>query len=295
MLKSIVIDKKAGFCAGVKRAINLVEDELSKTKKVFALGDLIHNRREMERLANCGLEILAPDVFKNKDENYFKGKTIIIRAHGEKKEVFELAKKLEINIIDGTCPIVKKLQNQVKKAHEEGYQIVVVGKREHPEIIGLKGQFEGSMEVILNSGELTNLNPKEKTAIFAQTTISEDIFDKIVSDLNKKFRSLVVYKTICKSVLKRKKEIESFLTEIDTLIFVGGKNSSNTNVLFQAFKDKLSNSYFIEDENEIELSWFMNSCTVGISGSASTPKWQMKKAKIFLKQKNTKKVEATNK
>ncbi|RKY83026.1 4-hydroxy-3-methylbut-2-enyl diphosphate reductase, partial [candidate division KSB1 bacterium] len=180
----------------------------------------------------------------------------------------------------------------VKKAFEDGYQIIVVGKKEHPEIIGLKGQFDGKMEVILSPDLPESLDINRKTAVFAQTTISEEIFDCVVENLKRKFKNLKVHKTICSAVLRRKKEIEEFLKKIDTLIFVGGKNSSNTNALFEVCKKILPNSFFIEDEKEINIEWFKRSENIGISGSASTPKWLMEKVRTFLNDRLYKKVES---
>lgn len=278
----VIIDENAGFCGGVKKTINLAEDKLNIYGRVFSLCELIHNSKEIERLEKYGLKIIEhKDLNGNMREKIDRG-ILITRAHGEKRKYFELAKERGFTVFDGTCGIVAMLQKKIEDAYKEGYQIIIVGKKYHPEVIGLLDRTKGTAKVILNINELKEIDYEEKTAVFAQTTISEELFDTITEQLKSKFSRLSINKTICNSVLNRKEQIRKFMDSVDTLVFVGGKNSSNTRALVEYCKNIKDKTFHIESETDIDLKWFGDSEVIGITGGASTPKWLMENVKKYL-------------
>jgi len=279
------MDEYAGFCGGVKKTIDLAENELKNSGEVYSLCELIHNPKEIERLEKKGLKIIDHIDLKTKSENKYKKARLITRAHGETKKNFQLAKQKGFTVIDGTCRIVGKLQRRIEKAYKEGYQIIIVGKKHHPEVISLMDKTDETAEVILDVNELNSVDYTKKTAIFAQTTISEELFDKVTGRLKNMFRNLEINKTICASVLKRKEQISRFLSKVDTLLFVGGKNSSNTKVLVDYCKSLKKETYHIESEKDVDIQQIRKSEIIGITGSASTPKWLMVKIKKYLENK----------
>ncbi|MFC1724702.1 4-hydroxy-3-methylbut-2-enyl diphosphate reductase [candidate division KSB1 bacterium] len=283
----IIIDKHAGFCGGVKKTIKIAENELETNNNVLSLCELIHNPQEIERLEKNGLKIIDHKDIDEDLKEKFKDSVLITRAHGEKWKYFEQAKKMGFNIIDGTCSIVARLQKKIENAYREGYQIIIVGKKHHPEVIGLLDRTEGTARVILNVDEIGDIDFSKKSALFAQTTISEELFDSISDELLEKFNKLDINKTICKAVLNRKVKIKEFLKQVNTLLFVGGKNSSNTKALVEYCKTLKSETYHIESEGDIDLNWLDGSNYIGITGSASTPKWLMERIRQYLINKLT--------
>ena len=278
----IIIDENAGFCGGVKKTINLAEDKLNISANVYSLCELIHNAKEIERLEKNGLKIIEHKDLDDNIKGKFDKSILITRAHGEKRKYFKLAEEQGFTIFDGTCGIVARLQDKIKDAYQKGYQIIIVGKKYHPEVIGLLDRTEGTARVILNINELKDIDFNKKTAIFAQTTISEELFDEISAQLKSKFIELKINKTICNAVLNRKKQIRKFMDRVDTLVFVGGKNSSNTRALVEYCKNINSKTYHVESETDINFKWFGDSEVIGITGSASTPKWLMENVKKYL-------------
>ena len=283
----IIIDEHAGFCGGVKKTIKIAENELVTNKNVLSLCELIHNPQEINRLEKSGLTIIEHKDLNGDLKEELKGGVLITRAHGEKRKYFEQALKHGYHIIDGTCSIVARLQKKIEDAYRDEYQIIIVGKRHHPEVIGLLDRTEGTARVILSVDELSDIDYSKKTALFAQTTISEELFDSISEELLLKFDQLEVNKTICKAVLNRKQQIKKFLDHVDLLLFVGGKNSSNTKALVEYCRTIKRETYHIESEEDIELVWLKDSDYIGITGSASTPKWLMERIKLYLINKLT--------
>ncbi len=285
------IDKNSGFCWGVVRTINIAEDELNKSNKLYCLGEIIHNPSEISRLNKLGLITVRREDFP-KIEN----STVLIRAHGEPPETYELAKKFNITLIDATCPVVTKVQERIKNYDTLGYQIVIFGKKNHAEVIGLLGQIKGKGIVIGSLEEVDLVDCSQNTVLFSQTTMDKSTFYKIRDELKKRIDGLIVdtfeeeavrfvaKDTICGQVSGRENKLREFAKQNDVILFVAGKSSSNGKVLYTICKEANKRTYFIEDENEINLDWFVDAKTVGISGATSTPQWLMQQVKNFVER-----------
>jgi 4-hydroxy-3-methylbut-2-enyl diphosphate reductase len=281
----VIIDKNAGFCWGVVRAIEIAESELNASGKLYSLGEIIHNPVEVERLKEKGLVTISHDELKN-----VKDAKVLIRAHGEPPSTYEIAKKYGVEIVDATCPVVTKLQSRIRKFYFDGYQIVIFGKKDHPEVIGLLGQCDGNAIVIKSLEEVDNVPLKDKTVLFSQTTMSKDLFYKIKAELEKRVEELVVINpeeevdfiakdTICRQVSNRDDKLREFSRSVDVVVFVAGKNSSNGKVLYEICKQENPRTYFIETPKELDVKWFENCDKVGVTGATSTPQWLMEEVK----------------
>ncbi|MDR0971267.1 MAG: 4-hydroxy-3-methylbut-2-enyl diphosphate reductase [Bacteroidales bacterium] len=276
------IEKNSGFCFGVVSAINIVEKELEKTNPLYCLGDIVHNDMEVERLNRKGLRVIS---LKEMEE--LKDVKVVIRAHGAPPSTYLLAKKNNIEIIDATCPIVLRLQQNVKKGFEEisleKGQIVIYGKKGHAEVVGLVGQTSNRAIVISNEEDLNLIDYTKPIHIFSQTTMSEEgyktICDKIIEKYNKvlekKDQKIIITNSICKQVSSRSKELIAFSKEVDVLLFVSGKNSSNGIYLYNICKDSNARTFLVSQISDINNNWFENANTVGICGATSTPMWLM--------------------
>lgn len=287
----VSIDKNSGFCWGVVRTINIAENELNKSNKLYCLGEIIHNPSEISRLNKLGLETISRDDFYK-----IGNSTVLIRAHGEPPETYELAKKFNITLIDATCPVVTKVQERIRNYDALNYQIVIFGKKNHAEIIGLLGQIKGKGIVIGSLDEIDSVDCTKNTVLFSQTTMDKSTFYKIRDELKKRINDLIVDSfedeavqfvakdTICGQVSGRENKLREFAQQNDVVIFVAGKSSSNGKVLYTISKNANERSYFVEDENEINLEWFVGAKTVGISGATSTPQWLMQKVKNFIEK-----------
>ena len=281
----VTVDKNSGFCWGVVRAIDFAEAELAKSGKLYSLGDIIHNPDEVDRLGEKGLQTIA-----HKDlENIKEGK-VLIRAHGEPPSTFELAKKYNLEIIDATCPVVTKLQERIKKFYDDHYQVVIFGKKDHAEVIGLRGVCNDEAIVVKSVEEaMQKIDFSRKTVLFSQTTMDKPTFYAIKGALSKKVKDLVVGSmediaktflakdTICGQVSGRDKKLREFAVQNDVIVFVAGRNSSNGKVLFEICKEENASSYFIENESELQGQWFEGVENVGVTGATSTPQWLMEK------------------
>lgn len=282
----VIIDKNAGFCWGVIRAVEMAENELNTSGKLYSLGEIIHNPVEVERLKEKGLITISHDDLKN-----IKDAKVLIRAHGEPPSTYEIAKKYGIELIDATCPVVLKLQSRIRKFYLDGYQIVIFGKKEHPEVIGLVGQCDGNAIVIKSLEEVEKVPLKGKVVLFSQTTMSKDLFYKIKEEIEKRVEELIVVSaeedavefiakdTICRQVSNRDDKLKEFSRNVDVVIFVAGRNSSNGKVLYEICKSENPRTYFIETPKELNVEWFRDCETVGVTGATSTPQWLMEEVK----------------
>jgi 4-hydroxy-3-methylbut-2-enyl diphosphate reductase len=266
--------------------VNIAEKELAAGEKLYSLGDIIHNPVEIERLRSEGLETVTHD-----DLTKLKGAKILIRAHGEPPETYRRAKELGITLIDATCPVVGKVQERIRRFYDDGYQVVIFGKIEHAEVIGLVGQTNGEAIVIKSLNEIDKVKLDRKTVLFSQTTMDKPTFYSIKEELSKKIKELVVGSieelateflakdTICGQVFGREKKIREFASENELIIFVAGRHSSNGKVLYEIVKSVNSRIQFIENVQELQPEWLEGVETVGITGATSTPQWLMEKAK----------------
>ena len=299
----IEIDNGSGFCFGVTTAIKKAEEELAKGTKLYCLGDIVHNSMEVERLTKKGLITINHEQMRD-----LHNVKVLLRAHGEPPETYELAKRNNIEIIDATCPVVLALQRRIKSQYEKGYQsingsldkedsvttslsssksggeasIVIFGKNGHAEVLGLVGQTHSHAIVIEKFEDVKSLDFNHDIYLYSQTTKSLDEFHKIIDYIQShisptaKFQS---FDTICRQVANRMPNISSFAARHDLILFVAGRKSSNGKVLFHECLSVNPNSHQVESADEIDMTWFEGVQTVGICGATSTPKWLMEECR----------------
>ena len=280
----IIIGKNAGFCYGVQRAVNNALEEVKKNK-TYCLGEIVHNQNVINKLEKSGL------CFINTIEQA-KGNTII-RAHGVPKDIYEKAEKMNIKLIDLTCPSVLKIQNLADEYSNKGYFIIIVGKANHPEVIGIESRAGSEYSIIDNKSDLSKLlnkiNNKKKILLISQTTHSSKKFDEIVKELKNSINHDVVLeikKTICPSTEIRQKETEEIAKKVDLMIIIGDKRSSNTNKLYEIACKFCNKVIFISNENELDLKSIKDIDSIGIMAGASTPIEDIIKIKELLLKYN---------
>ena len=281
----VSVDQNSGFCWGVVRTVEIAEEELAKSGRLYCLGDVIHNPVEIERLSAKGLITITHDELEKA-----RDAKVLIRAHGEPPETFLRAKRLGIELIDATCPVVTKVQERIRRFYEKEFQIVIFGKKDHAETIGLVGQTNGQAIVIKSVAEIDGIDFRKNTVLFSQTTMDKATFYAIRDAMKGKmqaafevgtFEEVAVdfhaKDTICGQVFGREKKLREFSKSNDVLVFVAGKKSSNGKVLHAIAAEENPHSYFIEDERELQREWFAGVSSVGVSGATSTPQWLMER------------------
>ncbi len=279
----IEIDSGSGFCFGVTTAIQKAEEELAKGNTLYCLGDIVHNGMECERLRNMGLITIDHEEMARLHDV-----TVLLRAHGEPPETYELARRNHIEIIDATCPVVLQLQKRIKKQYETGAgQIVIFGKKGHAEVLGLVGQTHSDAIVIESFEEVKKLDFSRDIYLYSQTTKSLDEFHRIIEYIQQHISSSATFKsfdTICRSVANRMPNISQFAARHDLILFVCGRKSSNGRVLFNECRRVNANTHLIEGPEEIDAAWLDGINTVGICGATSTPKWLMEQCQEKIRQ-----------
>ena len=274
----IEIDEGSGFCFGVTTAIKKAEEELAQGQTLYCLGDIVHNGMECERLHEMGLVTINHD-----DLRELHDVKVLLRAHGEPPETYELARRNNIEIIDATCPVVLKLQKRIKEQYETGDgQIVIFGKKGHAEVLGLVGQTQSNAIVIENFDEVTTLDFTRDIYLYSQTTKSLDEFHRIIDYIQSHISPEATFKsfdTLCRSVANRMPNISQFAAKHDLILFVCGRKSSNGKVLFNECLRVNPNSHLVEDPQEIRPEWLEGIRTVGICGATSTPRWLMEQCR----------------
>lgn len=283
----VTVDSNSGFCWGVVRTVDIAEQELAEQGKLYSLGEIIHNPVEIERLEAKGLKTIRHD-----DLAKIKDAKVLIRAHGEPPETFKKMKEWGIDVIDATCPVVTKVQERIRKFYDKKYQIVIFGKKDHAEVIGLVGHTNGTAIVIKSVHEVEKLDFMKKTVLFSQTTMDKETFYQIRDAIKVRitaefevgtFEEMAIdfhaKDTICGQVSGRDKKLREFSKSNDVMVFVAGKMSSNGKVLYEIAKSENPRTYFVENEKELQNEWFQGVDTVGISGATSTPQWLMEKVK----------------
>lgn len=285
---TITIDQHSGFCWGVVRTIEIAEQELENGPLV-SLGEIIHNPMEIDRLGKKGL-----GTVQSSDLEALKASRVLIRAHGEPPETYKRAKELGITIVDATCPVVTKVQERIRKFYLDGYQVVIFGKKNHAEVIGLVGQTNGEAVVVKSEEELGSISLDRKTVLFSQTTMDKPAFHRLKEELQKRVKDLIVSTfedeavefhtkdTICGQVSGRDKKLREFARSQDVVIFVAGRHSSNGKVLFNIAKEENERTFFVERSSEIDKEWLAGAENVGITGATSTPRWLMEEVKTAI-------------
>lgn len=281
----IEIDQYSGFCFGVTRAINMAEEQLADTGHLYCLGDIVHNSNEVERLKQEGLETITHEQLKElHDVN------VLLRAHGEPPETYEIARRNNIKIIDATCPVVLKLQQRIKHTYNDEPnepQIVIYGKRGHAEVNGLVGQTSGKALVIESVNEIDKIDFSRNVYLYSQTTKSVQELKKIIEAVKRRMTGgteLKSYDTICRSVANRIPQIREFATRHDLILFVCGSKSSNGKILFGECLDANPNSHLVSNESEINPQWLVGKKSIGICGATSTPMWLMNSVKSAIER-----------
>jgi (E)-4-hydroxy-3-methyl-but-2-enyl pyrophosphate reductase len=261
----IIVAEESGLCYGVKRALTMARrTRRAKSGAVATLGDLIHNPRVIADLAAEGISsVEAPEEVGNG--------TVIIRSHGVSPELYGRLRRRKIEVVDATCPIVKKIQRLVEALARKGREVVIVGHREHPETRGLLGYSRGRGVVVEDETQARELPSRKARAVLAQSTHDLGAFQKVAAALIEKTRELSVYNTICDSTRTRQRSTSELAGRVDTLFIVGGKRSSNTAKLYEISKRILPRTYFIENARQITPAMLLGAETIGISGGASTP------------------------
>ncbi len=276
-MREVILAKSAGFCFGVKRAVETVYDEIEKTKedeKVFTYGPIIHNEEVVSDLNKKG--VITIDE-KLPLEDYLKTNTrnnkVIIRSHGVGKDVYDKIETLGGTIIDATCPFVKKIHKIVSEESLAGKQIIIVGDENHPEVQGIKGWCHNAPFFVdsLEKAEEIILEVDSEIAIVSQTTFNGIKFKDLVEFFRKKYYNITVYNTICNATEERQKEARGLAATVDTMIVIGGKNSSNTQKLYDISKKECNNTYYIQTLVDLDLTVIESAKRVGITAGASTP------------------------
>ena len=279
----IEIDRYAGFCFGVTKAINTAESLSKDNEPIYCLGQIVHNAKEEDRLKKLGMKTINHAQIKD-----LTTKKILIRAHGEPPETYDIAKEYDVEIIDATCPDVLTLQKKIKEKflENEQNQIVIFGKKGHAEVNGLVGQTNGKATVISGLEEAEKVDISKPVFLFSQTTSNYDEYCKIETYLKEKsikiygnIDNITVFQTICPSVKNRIPRLKEFCKNHDIIIFVSDPKSSNGNMLFNVCKNSNDKSFFVTSPNDLHSNWFIGTSSVGISGATSTPLWLMEEIK----------------
>ncbi|MCF6329981.1 MAG: 4-hydroxy-3-methylbut-2-enyl diphosphate reductase [Sulfurimonas sp.] len=274
----IELAQSYGFCFGVKRAIKIAEEN----KNSSTYGPLIHNSKEIARLEKDYQVGLTDNhkIFK-------EGEKVIVRTHGIQKHELTELKENNVDVVDATCPYVTKPQEIAQEMSEADYSVVIFGDEAHPEIKGVKSYATHGALVVTSTIELQNVKLKEKVALIAQTTRKVEKYTEIANYLIPRHKEVRVFNTICNATFENQEAVLNISKKADVMLVIGGKNSSNTKQLFSISYDNCHDSYHIEDENDLDYSWFKNKLFCGISAGASTPDWIIQNV-IDALQKNVK-------
>lgn len=276
----IEVDERSGFCTGVIKAVKKAEGYLAGNESLFSLGELVHNPQEVGRLAEMGLNPLTYEEFDG-----LQKATVLIRAHGEPPETYKEAEARNINLIDATCPIVKRLQDKIRDCYngllgKEG-SILIFGKSSHPEVRALVGQTAGKAMVMRHPEELSNAPLKSPVHLFSQTTMNLDDFDRFAETLRKRMvmldldpdKELSVNNTVCRQVSSREDYLKEFVSRFDLVFFVSGRQSSNGKALYELCRKVNGNTHFISEPSESDSFSLEGVGSIGICGATSSPAW----------------------
>jgi 4-hydroxy-3-methylbut-2-en-1-yl diphosphate reductase len=284
----VTIDPASGFCFGVDRAIESAIAELETGNPVYCLGEMVHNKVQMDQLKAKGMKVISIA-----DLPRLKGQKVMVRAHGEPPEIFRLMKDLGITVLDATCPIVTKLQQKINNSFTAGLpfdtQIVIYGKSGHAEVAGLNGNAGNAAIIVSNEKDFDKIVFTKPVHLFSQTTMDAEGYMIIGAAIQRRMteignNDLVIHKSVCRQVSGRTPALRSFAAEHDTIIFVGGSNSANGAYLYSICKAINEKSFYISHWKDIDIKWFQKSRSVGITGATSTPAWLIEEVTAFIKE-----------
>ena len=283
---NVVVDEKAGFCSGVVAAIQMAENHLHFSEKLYCLGDIVHNNEEVERLANQGLKVITYQQFSQLHDT-----KVLIRAHGEPPSTYVEAERNNIELVDATCPIVINLQKKIRDGYEEmkiiDGQVVIFGKKGHAEVIGLNGQTGNTAIIISDMDDIEQIDFSKPLRIYTQTTQNEEHYIRLIEEVKRrcatsKNSNVLAFNTICRRVSNRVKELTTFVASVDIVVFVSGGNSSNGKYLYEHCKKVKNNALLVSGVGDLRREDFNGMSKIGITGATSTPRWIMEKVAQWL-------------
>ena len=286
----VEIDKQSGFCFGVQNAVQIAEKALLNGEKVFSLGPIVHNDKEVDRFSSLGLASIDHDKFGS-----LKDCKVLIRAHGEPPETYRIAEENNITIVEATCPIVKKLQSKIRetwiRTKQGDGQVVIFGKPGHAEVVGLLGQINNEGILVSGPDDFRKIDISKPVYLFAQTTMSVKEYRNLIDILRARMeeegikdltRNLIINNTICGQVSNREPHLKAFAKKHNIIIFVSGRESSNGKMLFSVCKNVNPDTHFVSSIEELDKLWFAGKNSVGICGATSTPKWLIENIRDYI-------------
>ena len=280
MPKKVVIDENSGFCFGVINAIQTAEKYLQEHPSLFCLGDIVHNNEEVKRLTSLGLQIITREQFMT-----LRDTTVLIRAHGEPPEIYRIAERNRIHLIDATCPVVLRLQKRISDdyhAHTADRQMLIFGKKGHAEVVGLLGQTDNTGIVLSSMSDIDLIDFSKPSKLYSQTTQSIEQYYQLIDQIRSRYEKdghadwFEYEDTICRKVSSRAKQIAEFATCYDAILFISGEKSSNGLYLYNICKQHNPRTFMLTHANQLDSIDLSNAETVGVCGATSTPMWLMR-------------------
>ena len=266
----VIKAKTAGFCFGVRRAVDTVYEQVSEgSGPIYTYGPIIHNEEVVRDLEHRGVSVLRTE----EDLDHIDEGTVIIRSHGVEKRIYDKLREKNIRILDATCPFVKKIHNIVQKESGEGRYVLIIGNPDHPEVIGIRGWAGANAAVIRNEDDIQKIDfsKNKKITVVSQTTFNYNKFQDLVEIIKKKSYDISVLNTICNATKERQTEARSIAESVDAMIVIGDKHSSNTQKLYEICRNACNNTYYIQTLDDLDLNQLGSVETVGITAGASTP------------------------
>ena len=266
----VIMAKTAGFCFGVKRAVEQVYEQIDTAKRpIYTYGPIIHNETVVKDLEEKGVRVLNTE----EELKALTGGTVIIRSHGVGKHIYEILEERQITVVDATCPFVKKIHRIVEQQREAGRRVIIAGNARHPEVEGIRGWGDDNILVVEDASQIDNLpiRQEEKLCIVSQTTFNYKKFQDLVEKFEKKGYDILVLNTICNATQERQVEAWHIASEVDAMIVIGSRNSSNTQKLYEICQEECENTYFIQTLGDLNPECVNSVRSVGITAGASTP------------------------
>ena len=267
-MKEVILAKSAGFCFGVKRAMDTVYEQTGK-KNVYTFGPIIHNEEVVKDLEKKGVFVI--NTMEELDD--ITEGTVIIRSHGVSSAVYEALRKKGVEIVDATCPFVLKIHNIVKQESANGKQIVIIGNEKHPEVEGIMGWSKTQVHLVdtVEKAQNLQLDPQREVCIVSQTTFNYNKFKELVEIISEKGYNIIIRNTICNATEERQTEAREIAKRVDAMIVVGGSSSSNTRKLYEICKNECKDTYYIQTLNDLDMTSLGKADCIGITAGASTP------------------------